>query len=260
MAVLFLQLITNLAIDYSISQSNFNWFAINKNSSVMKLLIPIGLLCIAVTVISCKKDNDSFSWNKELKGSAWAGEFKYTSGAYRGAQPFSIVMADGTLTWYQGSGSHSGRWFVEGDKIIITFTDSSKISATLSKGSWSNFTDITVNGFVIQYLSRSFVPDPNQLNGTEWAGKYSSADLTIDFTARQKVAYSFPTSSFIAPYIVYGAGIKHSRTFPSIGGTGTVVINSYGVFTNDTTIKGAELILTPPAVNPEYLLWNGKKQ
>jgi hypothetical protein len=224
----------------------------------MKLLLPIGLLCIAVTVISCKKGDDSFSWNKELNGSAWAGELKYTSGAYTGVQPFSIVMGDGSLTWYQLSGSYPAQWHVDGDKVIITFTDSSKISAMLSKDSWSNFINITANGFLIQNLSRSSVPVPDQLTGSEWKGKYSSSDLTMDFISGQKVVYAYPTGSFITPYTVYGAGIKYSRTVPL--GAGTVLITGYGVFTSSTTIKGAELIMVPGAINPQYLLWDGKKQ
>jgi hypothetical protein len=220
----------------------------------MKFLMPIGLLCIAITVISCKKGDDSINWNKELTGSAWAGELKYTSGAYMGVQPFSIVMTGGSLTWYQLSGDYPATWSVDGDKVTITFTDDSKLSATLSKDGWSNFTNITNNGFLIQNLSRSSVPVPDQLNNTVWTGKYSSSDLIINFLTGQRVAYSFPTGAFVPTYTVYGAGIKHSRTVPSSG----AFITSYGVFTNGTTIKGAELI-TLPGGNLQYLLWDAKK-
>jgi hypothetical protein len=223
----------------------------------MKLLIPIGLLCIAVTLISCKKGDDSINWNKELKGSAWAGELKYSGGMYNGVQPFSIVMSEDSLAWYQLSGRYSAKWSVEGDKVIITFADSSKLSATLSKDSWSNFTYITVAGIEIQNLSRSSIPVPDQLNNTVWTGKYSLSDLTMNFFSGQKVGYTYPTGSFLTPYTVFGAGITYSRTVTL--STGTVFITGYGVFTNGATIKGAERI-TLPFSDPSYLLWNAKKQ
>ena len=110
------------------------------------------LLITVITILSCKKSNDDkpVNWAEELKGSVWAGEFKYNTGAYTGLQPVSIVINnDNTLTWYEVAGSYTATWLVSGNTVTIKFISGSTVSASLSKDTWSNFTNITTHPWQI---------------------------------------------------------------------------------------------------------------
>ena len=209
------------------------------------------LLFILVTALSCKKEDRAINWSKELNGSVWAGEFKYTSGTYTGLQPFSLILNDGSLRWYQSNGDYPATWSVKDNKITFTFPDNSSISAILSKDAWSGFLNITNNGLEIANLYRSAIPGP-ELDNKTFTGKYSTTDAILSFVPGQKLGFAFGSvGGFTTAYTIYGAGIRYDRPNPNF------TIKGYGVFTNSSTIKGVEIV-SSSTIN-QYIPWYGQK-
>jgi hypothetical protein len=213
-----------------------------------------GLLLIAVIATqSCKKDNDT-NWSEELKGSAWAGEFKYTSGANNDLQPFSIIVnSNGTISWSDLANTRpGGDWRTEGNKVTLTFPNSTTLSADLTKDSWSNFSSPTDIGFEIASLSRAEVPAAASFTNTTWIGTVTRDDGTL-----QDVTMHFLTGNSSKIFI---GGLAYPFTYHIAGAGITInigVISVYFNFSNNTTVmKGYHV-----AAGGVYrFTWDLKKQ
>lgn len=209
------------------------------NSKKMKLKNSISLLfMIMIIMLSCKKSevkNDTVdntnNLAEELKGSIWAGEFRYTTG-YQGLQPFSLILNNGgTLTWSDIQNTRAaGTWAVEGNKITIKAPNGSSFSADVTKESWSNFTKVADNGFEIINISPSDIPTYQSLENTKWTGKCTieglgnSYDAIISFLPDNIIATSINSGiPFKEKYSIEGAGIRSS-------------LNLYFIFLNKNTI------------------------
>lgn len=202
----------------------------------MKLKNSISLLfMIMITMLSCKKNEvktESVTLADELKGSVWAGEFRYTAGAYQGLQPFSAGLnSDGTLTWTDFQNTRAGgTWLIEGNKINLRFPNGTTNSADVTSKQWSNFTNPGGNGFEIANVSRSAVPIVASLEQTKWTGKFTNSMFgtyngTINFGSGKTLTISAP-DPFKETYTIEGAGFRT----PSFG---------YFIFLNNATnIKG----------------------
>lgn len=195
-------------------------------------------------MLSCKKGdvkNDRNNLGEELKGSVWAGEFRYTTGAYQGLQPFSAVLNnDGTLTWTDIQNTRAGgKWTIEGNKINLKFPDGTINSADVTKDRWSNFNNPSVNGFEIANISRSAFPTLPSLENSLWVGK---------IVGKSK-AYEGKTYDVIMKFLSGSNGIKVSVSGHGSYTTGYSfdaggirnVTSFYFVFLNNsTTMKGMD--------------------
>jgi len=202
----------------------------------MKLNKYISLLLAIMIMLSCKKSelkNDTGNLAEELKGSVWAGEFRYTVGASQELQPFSIMLNnDGTLTWTDFQNSRpGGTWLIDGNKISLRFLNGTTNSADITKEQWSNFSNPAGNGFEIENISRSAIPALASLQQTTWTGSlinsvWGSYDGALHFNSGKTVTVISNGYSEDDTYTVEGAGIKTSN---------------YGYFiflNNATNVKG----------------------
>ena len=198
----------------------------------------ISLLLAIMTMLSCKKSevkNDTGNLAEELKGSAWAGEFKYTVGTYRELQPFSVVLNnDGTLTWTDFQNTRAaGTWLIDGNKINLHFPNGTTNAADVTKEQWSNFSNPEGNGFAIVNISRSSIPTMEVLQQTKWAGNLTNSiperkamHGTVTFDAGRLVTFIYDGVTYEYNYAPEGAGIR---------------ILNYGYFilrNNATSIQG----------------------
>ena len=202
----------------------------------MKLKKSISLLLTIMIMLSCKKSElktDTGNLAEELKGSVWAGEFKYTVGLNPELQPFSAMLNnDGTLTWSDLQNTRAaGTWSINGNKINLEFPDGTTNSADITKEQWSNFSNPEANGFEIVNISRSAIPTLAFLQQTKWAGHlinslFGSYDGALYFGSGETVTVTsngYPTDE---AYTVEGAGIR---------------ISNYGYFiflNNSMNVKG----------------------
>jgi hypothetical protein len=181
----------------------------------MKLLKSISLLAITLTILSCKKNSDSPStnWEQDLKATAWSGDFQFSGGSNQTIQPLSLLLnADNTVTWFSITGSFPGVWSVKDNKITITFTDGKILTATVSKDNWSDFTNVTVNGWQVISLVKTVVPLPDALMNSMWKVKFTNgADAMITFMAANKLKYTTGGIPAETSYTIHGAGIKFSN-------------------------------------------------
>ena len=180
----------------------------------MKHLKSISLLLIAATtILACTKTgtSDDISENQtgDLKGTVWAGEFQYTSGANQNLQPFSLILENNnTLTWYENGSSLPGVWSVQGGKVTITYTNGQIVSADASEDTWSNFTNTGANPRQIANIKRSSIPTPGALENTQWKGKFMSGpNISVTFLPGSKLRYDAGLPIEV-PYTIFGAGIK----------------------------------------------------
>jgi hypothetical protein len=208
----------------------------------------LALCCIGVILsVSCRKNKD-INWTEALRGTAWAGEFRFTSGGYTGPQPFSMVFNnDSTLIFYHVEGPSNGVWKTEGNTITIQFTANTIVTASIGHDSCESFNNVTNHGWKMINLYRTAVLQPQALEGTTWKGKTGPADYKIIFLAGNKL--QAVVSNVPAPPVTYtiaGAGIRFT----------TVVTNdNYGVFINkNNSIHGIYYEGSGSA------LWNVKKQ
>lgn len=183
----------------------------------MKLLKIIGILVITINLFSCKKDNGTTSnenWESELKATAWSGEFQFNyGGANQTVQPFSLLLnADNTANWFDITGVLSGVWSVKENTITITFTNAKILTATVSKDTWSDFTNVTVNGWQVISVVKALVPKPDLLLNSIWKLKFTNGeDVTITFISETKLKYTAGIIPVETSYTINGAGIKFSN-------------------------------------------------
>lgn len=212
----------------------------------MKHLKSITLLLLATTTIfACKKtgtssdvpQNPGQNPTQDLKGTVWAGEFQYTSGAYQNLQPFSIIVDNNnTLTWYENGSSLSGVWAIQGEKVTITYTNGQIVSADVSKDNWTNFTNAGANSRQIANITRSAIPIPGAFENTKWKGKFiSGSDISITFLPGSKLKYDAGLALEV-PYTIFGAGIKIGNFAPA-----TITSSAYIVPLNNA-MKGNAVI------------------
>jgi hypothetical protein len=185
--------------------------------------------CVAISV-SCKK-NKEVSRDEQLKGTAWAGEYQYTSILNQTPQAFSIELnADSTVTWHDVDKSENGTWVAKGGgQIQLTFS-TGKVMADLSTDSSVTFANITMHNWKINSLYRSAVPTETALQNTTWKGKLGSNNYTLNILPGKKITFlveGFPVTPE-APYDIAGAGIKFT--------IGTV--RQYAGFIHSNLIKG----------------------
>ena len=226
----------------------------------MKQVHSFLLLCAAVfTFFSCKKSNDAGSpavnWNEDLKGTVWAGEFKYTSGDFQDLQPFTLMLnSDGTTTWTDMDSPRSGgSWKVQGDKITLTFPNKTINSATVSKDNWLDFTNPAVNGFEIASLNRSVAVTQSMLEGATWSGFYKTDTWSIKFVAGSKADLTRISKIPGLPYQASGASIKF------IVNGGTFTDSFFATFySNLTLMKVFRFYRNGTIINRE--MWSGQKQ
>ena len=218
----------------------------------MKKIILVAITAITV-LTSCKKSNNEtpVNWAEELKGTLWAGEFKYNIGAYKGLQAFSIEMnGDGTVIWSDlNNGSRPvGKWTTAANKVTITFANATFVTADLSKENWSNFNNTSISSvYEIANLARSAIP--SGLDNTTWKGKLSSgSDVTITFLPGYKLKYPGITPPI--SYTIAGAGIKFMYSIPPFQD-----LNGYAIILNNN-MKGFvfELFMN------DYSTWSAIKQ
>lgn len=179
--------------------------------------------------------NDSNILAEELKGSVWAGEFRYTTGAYQCLQPFSIVLNDdGTLTWTDIQNTRAGgTWGLEGNKINIKFPNGTSTSADLFKDRWGNFSTPPENGFQIANVSASAIPTQALLNDSQWKG---SVTLTADGHT-EAVRLEFVSDNSMKVIIGSLPPIIHSYAID--GGGISIDSNGYFILSNNATeMKG----------------------
>ncbi|MEO6316267.1 MAG: hypothetical protein ABIU63_14235 [Chitinophagaceae bacterium] len=181
----------------------------------MKRIHFFSIFCIvAGSLFSCKKSNDTstpaVNWNEELKGTVWAGEFKYTTGVFKELQPFTLVVnSDGTTTWTDMDAPRAGgSWKVDGDKITLTFPNKTVNTAVVSKDNWVNFTNPAVNGFEIASLTRSVAVTQAMLEGNTWSGFYKTDAWSIKCVAGSKADLTRIGKITGLPYQTSGASIK----------------------------------------------------
>jgi hypothetical protein len=202
----------------------------------MKLKKSISLLLTIMIMLSCKKSelkNDTVNLAEELKGSVWAGEFKYTIDRYQELQPFSVVLNnDGTLTWTDFQNTRAaGTWLIDGNKINLKFPNGTTNSADITKEHWSNFSNPGANGFEIANITRSAIPTTAFLQQTKWAGSFINSffgtyDAALNFGSGKTVTVISNGYPMDDTYTVEGAGIR---------------ISNYGYFVflnNATNVKG----------------------
>ena len=204
----------------------------------MKHVKIVNYLFLVIIMLSCKKDNSAINWSEELKDSAWAGEFKYTLGANTDLQPFSIIMnKDKTFTWTNIESTRAGGvWEVDGNRVTLKFLNGTSLSADLSKDKWSNFNNPAINGFEIDNLSHTVIPNAALLNNTTWTGRRDSPtavseSVTVKFLIDNKAQIIVKGSVDNITYKIEGAGIRDDSQ-----GTYFVLLNStlnlkgYGIY------------------------------
>ena len=195
----------------------------------------------ATTIFACKKEGTSSTVpanpTENLKGTVWAGEFQYTSGAFQNLQPFSMVVENNnTITWYENGLSLSGVWAVREGKITITYTNGQSVSADVSKDTWNNFTNSGSNPRQIANITRSVIPTISAFDNTQWKGKFTSgADISITFLPGSKLRYNAGLPLEI-PYTIFGAGINIRGFAPA-----TISSNAYIVPMNNA-MKGNVMV------------------
>lgn len=222
---------------------------------------------VATMLYSCKKSNDSImtsptptpvptiNWNEELKETVWAGEFKYTTGAFTDLQPYSLNLnTDGTTTWTDLESTRpGGTWKVQANVITLTFPNSTTISATVSKDTWSTFENKTSNGFEIANLSRSVSLKQNMLEGGTWAGIYKTDTWNIQFLPGAKSQLTMISKLPAFPYVIAGASIKFVVT------NGTFTDTFFAIFQSNNTVMKVHRLYKSGASSMRQM-WTGQKQ
>ncbi|MCE7065101.1 hypothetical protein [Dyadobacter sp. CY326] len=217
-------------------------------------IIPV----ICVLLFSCAKEDEApkpVDRTESFKNTVWGGDFQYAAGEYTDSQTFSILLgADGTLTWYDVASTRpGGTWKMNQDTIIITFPNTTVISATVTDKSWSDFKGGLKAGFFINQLNRAVKVEPSTVSNTSWKGTFGGSELEITILPGMKLNYSLAGSAPRSiPYTLEGAGIRfsYSELFSSA--------TNYVVFTNETNLlRGTERriggLFPPTTVYYSYL-------
>jgi hypothetical protein len=218
----------------------------------------IAFICLLSACTKDEPQREKINWTKELNGSVWAGEFKYTTGAFQLPQPFSVVINDGgTLTWSDlGSIRPAGTWKVDSvnNKIIITLPNKTSVTANLTKDSLSSFTNTPANiGFEVKSLYRSATPTTAILDKTTWKGKQfntsggKTTDLDFEFSGGK---ISIP-NGIASNYQIEGAGVRFK---------GNLGYPMYCVFFRNFTEAKAYIYVNDISIGSYDLLWTAKKQ
>ena len=229
--------------------------------------------CILILLVSsCKKTNEATiapvvppfpaviqkTWTEKLNGSIWVGMYHYTIGEYKDVQPFGMELnEDGSMLWADEASTRSGgTWKAEKDQIILSFPNSTKMTADLGDSNWSNFTTQTDIGFVIDNLSLSTAPASATLDNTVWTGFYFLVDLKIKFFPANKFLYE-ATNQFNGEYTIHQGAMKFESP-TSVNGSNYY----FGIFMNhNTEIKGIhKLLLAGPTPHYLYVPWSIIKQ
>ena len=209
----------------------------------------ICLFILSLSLFACKKSNDQPSvatnWSADLKGTIWAGDFNYTTGAYLGLQPFSMELKDdGTIMWYDVTSERAGGiWTVKDSTVTFIFPGGASFHATVAKDKWSHFTMDPSSGFLINAISRSARPDPAILTGTGYSGILTGNSVKFNFTSPGILNYYYNVSGAIyAPYTISGGGIRFTQPADSRDSHFYLLVqNNYTVLTGVYCIFG----LTP---------------
>lgn len=223
----------------------------------MKFLRTFFFLSLAsVILFSCKKSNDAATPGINLAGTVWAGQFRYTTGAYTGQQAFSIsINADSTVTWSDVSSTRpAGKWKTIGDMVTITLPNGTILTANVPGDSWSNFNNPAVNGFAVDNLSRTAVPAQKTLENSIWTGSYDVYSLKINFLAGDKLEYTVGGALYYSGgYTIRGAGIYFDKS-------GLLSADSYyGVLMNNNSFSGFASGYSGFPSKSYYRKWDAKK-
>jgi hypothetical protein len=218
------------------------------------------LLLTAFLLSSCsKKDDVATTAGIDLKNTVWAGEFQYASGSYTSLQPFSVVLKDdGTLTWSDLENTRAGgTWVTKKDTVVITFPNSTVISAVIAGDNWTSFKGGAEAGVLLSQVTRSVKAEVTTLVGTVWKGLLSGSTFTIEISEAGKLKYTLAGGSPITlDYTFEGAGMRF--LIPGILSSRSY----YTIFLNNTSLlKGIERYISagiPGSVN--YNTWSSNKQ
>ena len=205
----------------------------------------ICLFILSLSLFACKKSNDQPSvvatnWGEDLKGTIWAGDFNYTSGAYLGSQPFSMELKiDGTIMWYDVTSDRAGgTWKVKDSTITFTFPGGTSFQAIVSKDNWSHFTTDPSSGFLINSISRSARPDPAMLTGASYTGIFEMNVLKLNISTSGVLGFSFgPATPLGASYSISGGGIRFRQPGDPFDSYFYLLVQN-----NYTTLKGIHCI------------------
>lgn len=218
------------------------------------------LLLTGFLFSSCSKKNDVVTpLGIDLKNTVWAGEFQYAAGAYTGLQTFSVVLKDdGTLTWSDIDNTRAGgTWVTKKDTLVITFPNSTVISAVVTGDNWTNFKGGAEAGVLLSQVTRSFKADETTLAGSTWTGILGRSNVKIDIAAGGKLNYTLGTGTPInTDYTFEGGGLRFSMT--SI----LSKRDNYIVFLNNASLlKGLEKYVSIGiSTTTSYYNWSASKQ
>jgi hypothetical protein len=212
----------------------------------------ICLFILSLSLFACKKSNDhpsvttiATNWGEDLKGTIWAGDFNYTSGAYLGSQPFSMdLKEDGTIMWYDVTSERAGgTWTVKDSTVTFTFPSNTSFHATVAKDKWSHLTMDPSSGFLINSISRSARPDPAMLAGASYSGIIDVYVSKINITSSSSLEFHYGASGFqYASYSISGGGIRFNEPGSPFDSRYYLMVQN-----NYTVLKGVHCIF---GINP----------
>jgi hypothetical protein len=169
----------------------------------------IAIIASWVTILGCSKKDTPVNWKEALRGTAWGGEFRYTTGPYVGPQAFSILFNFGTFTWYDLSGNYNGNWMVDSSNLLsLQFSSGVKLTARIEKERWSDIKNITSHNWQLVSVQPAVIPETGKLENTTWKGTWEGTDdYSITFLPGNIIKTKGPGGNITASYTIAGAGI-----------------------------------------------------